>query len=110
MPRARGISRLNIGPPSPRASTTISSPTLRIPLSSALAMALFKHLLDHARPAMRHVLEDVERVVGVVAADQVQQRPQLPHRDPCKAVRRVILGMSSSWPGSRDASSQEKVR
>ena len=74
MPRARGISRLNIGPPSPRASTMISSPTLRMPLSSALAMALFEHLLDHPRPAMRHVLENVEGVVGIVAADQVQQR------------------------------------
>src|SRR5579885_1630806 len=40
IPRARGISRLNIGPPSPWASTTTSSPTLRMPLSSALAMAL----------------------------------------------------------------------
>ena len=40
MPRARGMSRLNIGPPSPRASLTTRSPALRTPLSSALAMAL----------------------------------------------------------------------
>src|SRR5579883_1828844 len=40
MPRARGINRLNIGPPSPRASTMTRSPTLRMPRSSALAMAL----------------------------------------------------------------------
>jgi len=34
------MSRLNIGPPSPRASATIRSPTLRTPRSSALAIAL----------------------------------------------------------------------
>ncbi len=103
MPRARGISRLNIGPPSPRASTMTRSPTLRIPWSSALAMRALEHLLDHPRPAVRHVLERVHRVVGVLVADQVQQRQQLPNRDPGEAVLGLKFDGRAHCPWSQSS-------
>ena len=59
-----------------------------------------EHLLDHPGAAVRHVLEDVDRVVGVLAADQVEDRQELAHRDPGEAVRGRDSVMAGSWPWS----------
>ena len=90
MPRERGIIRLNIGPPSTRTSATTSSPRFGARRSSALASALLEHFLQQPRPALRPVAEDLQGLVGEVAADQVRQRAYLAGADPCESVYRHV--------------------
>ena len=82
MPRARGRIRLNIGPPSTRASTTTRSLHVRRPAILGVAQRALEHLLQHPRTALRLIPQDVQRLVGVLAADQVGQRPHLAGADP----------------------------
>ena len=89
MPRARGRMRLNIGPPSTRASTTTRSLTFGARRSSALPRALLQHLLQQPRPALRLVAQQVERFVGVLAANQVGQRPHLAGADAGESMNGV---------------------
>ena len=65
MPRARGRIRLNIGPPSTRASTTTRSLHVRRPAVLGVAQGALEHLLQHPRAAVRHEAEDVQGLVGV---------------------------------------------
>ena len=81
MPRAPGRTRLNIGPPSIRASTIRRPPTFGARRSSALPRALLHHLLQHPRAALRLVLQDGQRIVDPLAANQVSQRPHLAGAD-----------------------------
>ena len=76
MPRARGMSRLNIGPPSPRASATTRSPRLRTPVLGVGHGAL-EDLLDQPGAA-------VGRTSGVAA----------PRRRTCRGSGRRTAGSS----------------
>ena len=68
-----GLIRFNIGPPSTRTSITIRSPRFCARRSSALARRA-QHLLQQPRAAVRLVTQDVQGIVGELAANQVRQR------------------------------------
>ena len=82
MPRARGRIRLNIGPPSTRASITTQAADVRRPQIFGVAQRALEHLLQHPRAALRLVLQDRQRLVDALAANQVGQRPHLAGADP----------------------------
>ena len=86
MPRARGRIRLNIGPPSTRASFTTRLPTFGARRSSALPKRALDHLLQHPRTALRLIPQDVQRIVGTLAANQVGQRAHLAGADPSESM------------------------
>jgi hypothetical protein len=73
MPRARGRTRLNIGPPSIRTSVTTRS-----------------EIEGARRAALRLIAQKVERFVGVLAANQIGQRTHLAGADACEAVNGLI--------------------
>ncbi len=77
MPRALGCIRLNIGPPSTRTSTTISDRQIRRPPVLRVGQRAANHLLQHPRPALRLVAQQIQRLVGELAPDQVGQQPHL---------------------------------
>ena len=67
MPRPRRI-RLNIGPPSTRASFTTQAADVRRPLILGVAQRALDHLLEHPRTALRLV----------AAESPAHRRPRLP--------------------------------
>ena len=86
MPRARGRTRLNIGPPSTRASITTKCSTFtasaRILVRVlGVAQRALEHLLQQPRSALRLIPQDVKRFVGELAPHQVGQRPHLASAD-----------------------------
>src|SRR5262249_40011343 len=61
-----------------------------------VAQGALQHLLEQTRAAMRHVLQQVERLVGVLVANQVRDQTHLLGADACISMTGFVGHKSDS--------------